>query len=206
MNSVMNPALSAFAAAIADELEVAQALVRRDGRGFALRHIADRAAREDNLRIVPVAGLRVLAQCDTSGAFRPLKAAPTLVRGWRARAADDAELGAALEQLYPGAVADWFAARPPVPPVTGYREFTARQTGMYRLTAMLEDAQAARVITTGCDARHCLKRRLWSVAGLAPDEAAGKSVIPCLEPCAVLLESARKAARKQQEDGADKDR
>ena len=38
------------------------------------------------------------------------------------------------------------------------------------------------------------------VPTLAPEGAAGKSVIPCLEPCAVLLEFARKAARWEQAD------
>ncbi|HXG47426.1 MAG TPA: hypothetical protein VNO52_07375, partial [Methylomirabilota bacterium] len=84
------------------------------------------------------------------------------------------------------------------PPVTHYREFTSRQTGMYRVTQMLTDDQAARVIRVGCRARFCLKRRLWTVPGLEPDLPEDKSIVPCLEPCAVLLEFARKAARIEQ--------
>jgi hypothetical protein len=38
------------------------------------------------------------------------------------------------------------------------------------------------------------------VAGLAADGAEEKSLIPCLEPCAVLLEFARKAMRIEQEE------
>jgi hypothetical protein len=56
------------------------------------------------------------------------------------------------------------------------------------------------VIRAGCDARFCLKRRLWTVAGLPPDAAEAKSLIPCLEPCAVLMEFARKAVRIEQEE------
>jgi hypothetical protein len=70
---------------------------------------------------------------------------------------------------------------------------------MYRITTMLNDAQAAEVIRCACDARNCLKRRLWAVAGLERDGAALKSLIRCLEPCAVLMESAREAVRAEQQ-------
>jgi len=200
MVAVGNPALAEFVARIGDELAVAQVLIRRVGRGFELRHIADRGALEGTLREVRSDGLRAVAQLTAAGEFRPLKSAPTLVSGWRAVAAGAKELGAALDQLYPGAVADWFAARAH-PPVTHYREFTARQTGMYRITTILDDAEAAQVIGECCDARCCLKRRLWTVGTLAADGAAAKSLIPCLEPCAALLEAARKAVRLEQQGG-----
>jgi hypothetical protein len=202
MNSSVNAALAGFVATLSEEIVFAQVLVRRAGRGFALRHAADRAATDAALRAVPLDELRALAQCDAGGEFRPLKASPDLVTGWRATAGDERELGVALEQLYPGALVDWFAASGSKPPVTDYREFTARQTGMYRVTALLDDVQAARVVRACCDARLCLKRRLWSLEGLAADAAEGKSVIPCLEPCAVLLELARKSARIEQEEKA----
>jgi hypothetical protein len=150
--------------------------------------------------VVTVGVLRALAQFTTGGAFRPLKAAPNLRRGWRASAADDDALELALNHLYPGAVADWFAARANPPPVTSYREFTARQTGMYRITTMLTDGVAAAAIRACCHADSCLKRRLWTVEGLAPDAAEEKSAIPCLESCAIMLEFARKVARLEQEE------
>jgi hypothetical protein len=74
---------------------------------------------------------------------------------------------------------------------------------MYRITTMLTDAQVGEVIRAVCDKGHCLKRRLWTVPGTPPDEAAAKSLIPCLEPCAVLMESARKALRAAQQENAD---
>src|SRR6185436_15293428 len=49
-----------------------------------------------------------------------------------------------------------------------------------------------------CHKTFCLKRRLWSVAGLDPDSPSEKTLVPCLEPCAVLLEFARKAMRIEQ--------
>jgi len=200
MSASPNPALEKFVASFGDELVLAQVLIRRQARGFELRHVADRARAETALRSVPVPGLREVAQCTTYGAFRPLKSAPNLPSGWRTLPATDAELGTALNHLYPGAVADWFAVQSGAPKVTHYREFTGRQTGMYRITNMLNDDQAGRMTRACCAAKFCLKQRLWTVPGLVPDVAEGKSIIPCLEPCAVLLEFARKAMRIEQED------
>jgi hypothetical protein len=45
-----------------------------------------------------------------------------------------------------------------------------------------------------------LKQRLWTVEGLPPDAATEKSLLPCLEPCAVLLEFARAAVRLEQSE------
>jgi len=47
-----------------------------------------------------------------------------------------------------------------------------------------------------------MKRRMWMVGELPPDASGEKSVIPCLEPCAILLEFARKALRIEQENEA----
>ncbi len=197
---IENPALKAFVAQMGDEFVLAQVLIRRAGVGYELRHVEDGEVAAESLRLAGLNEARALAQFTKEGEFRPLKAAPNLQRGWRMQTANDEELELALSQLYPGAVADWFAARSANPPVTNYREFTNRQSGMYRITTMLSDAEAARVISAGCARGLCLKRRLWTVAGLEPDGAVEKSVIPCLEPCAVLLEMARKAVRAGQQE------
>ena len=64
----------------------------------------------------------------------------------------------------------------------------------------MTDAQAAQVTRAGCHKDFCLKRRLWTVNGLASDPVEEKSLVPCLEPCAILLELARKATRIEQEE------
>ena len=198
MITVRNSAFDKFVAQLGDELLLAQVIVRRAGRAYELRHEADRARPSEELRLVPVPGLRALAQSTAAGAFRPLKSAPNLSSGWRTLPPGDAELEEALNHLYPGAVTDWFAAQQQPAPVTHYREFTERQSGIYRITTMLTDAQAAQMARACCHRRFCLKRRLWTVGGLEPDTA--KSLIPCLEPCAILLEFARKAMRLEQEE------
>ncbi len=196
---VRNPALEAFVAQVAPELRFGQVWVQQRAEGFALRHEADRGA--ENLRALAVHELRELAQFTESKAYRPIKSAPTLRRGWQCVARDAAELDAALRHLYPGGVADWFAARQEPPPATSYRAFTARQTGMYRITAMLDDAQVAQVARAGCHRNFCLKRRLWAVEGLPSESVAEKSELACLEPCAVLMEFARAVMRIEQKGG-----
>ena len=196
----MNPDMRAFLAALDTEIVFGQVAVRRLERGFELRHESDRSAAADNLTTLNGTELRAWAQTAAGGAFRPLKSAPNLRAGWRALAADSAALELLLHYLYPGAVADWFAAQAAAPPITSYRQFTARQTGMYRITTMLQDAIAGAAIRACCHVDFCLKRRLWSVEGLEADAAGAKSLIPCLEPCALLLEFARKVARLEQND------
>jgi hypothetical protein len=196
----MNPALTSFLAGFGAETVFGQVLIRRDANGFELRHVADSAACGEGIETRTVNGLRALAQLSPAGAFRPLKSAPNLRRGWRVVAADESALERALSHLYPGAVADWFAARANSPPITSYRQFTGRQTGMYRITTKLNDRIAGAAIRACCHADFCLKRRLWGVEGLAPDPPEQKSAIPCLEACAILLEFARKVARLEQEE------
>ena len=196
-----NPAVEAFAARAREPLKVAQVLVRPVGEGWELRHVEDAEAVAVSLQLRAVADLRAVAQTTEQGAFRPLRAAPNLQRGWRCEVRDAGALELAFHHLYPGALADWHAVETGSATPAHYREFTARQTGMYRITTMLDDAQAANVIQACCGAEFCLKRRRWTVEGLAPDTATAKSLIPCLEPCAVLLEFARKAVRIEQETG-----
>ena len=200
MSVVANPALKAFVAQVRDELIVAQVLIARAGNAFELRHLKDRETAAEALRTVALSELRDLAQFTASGAFRPLKSAPNLRPGWRIVLTNEADLQQAMDRLYPGAIADWFAAQLSNPPVTHYREFTDRQTGMYRITAMLNDTQAAQVIRACCQKKFCAKRRRWTVAGLPTDEATEKSLIPCLEPCAVMLELARTAMRIERQN------
>lgn len=202
MTKFENSAFKAFAALISEELTLAQVLIRRAGAGFELRHVDDKDLAVEALRIVPLGESRKLAQFTSSGEFRPLKSAPTLQRGWRMELSGCGELELALNTLYPGAVADWYASRSEHPPVTDYSEFTGRQSGMYRVTAMLEDAWVADVVRSCCNSDACLKQRLWRSEGAGPDKAGDKSIIPCLEPCAILLESARKAWRAIHDAGA----
>ena len=196
VSAIANPAFEAFVAELQPEMVFGEVLLRKSTDGFQLCHAQDREVAE--LRETDLTELRQLAQFTSANHFRPLKSAPTLRRGWRFVTATSPDLEMALQTIYPGAVADWFAARQPTPPVTHFRAYTSRQSGMYRITTTLTDVQAGRVARAACDRQFCLKQRLWTVEGLEPDRAEAKSVIPCLEPCAVLLEFARTATRLEQ--------
>jgi hypothetical protein len=193
-----HPALQAFLDQLPDEILIGQVLLRAEGSHWMLRHVQNRDVALDSLRLIPVDELRSLAQFTADGLFRPLKSAPNLQAGWRARAQSPQELATALDRLYPGFLADWYAERIGSAVATHFRPYAERQSGMYRIVNLLTDAQAERVIQTCCMARFCLKRRCWTSADLALDTPSAKSIIPCLEPCAVFMEFARKAVRCEQ--------
>jgi hypothetical protein len=195
-----SPALQWFVQQVGDELLVAQVLVHRKSGGFELRHVADREVSSEKLALQPPAGAHGIAQVAENGSFRPLKSSPNLRRGWLILAKSDLELETTLNWIYPGLIPDLFAVRTSTPHITHYREFTSRQTGMYRITTFLTDADALAMAGKCCSARYCLKQRLWTVAGLPSDQLGGKSLIPCLEPCAILLEYARKVVRTSQHE------
>ncbi|MCW5559512.1 MAG: hypothetical protein KIT22_16985, partial [Verrucomicrobiae bacterium] len=188
-------AIAAWRSRVAPKFIWAEIQARRVEEGIELRHIRDAEQPAEQLRLLSADELQAWSQTDALGAYRPNKTAPGLQPGWRLVAREDLELEFALEAAYPGAVADWFSvvsgsARP-----TSFREFTGRQTGMYRGVRRLDDAQARSVARSGCDAAFCLRCRLWEVPGLAAESESGKSAIPCLEPCALLLEFSRQAVR-----------
>src|SRR5436190_11880603 len=116
VSAIPNPALEAFITLIAPELLFGEVLLRQTKDRFELRNAADREV--NPLRSVSLDELRGLAQFTDGKAFRPLKSAPNLPRGWQLLARHPSELDEALRHLYPGAVADWFAARQPEPPIT----------------------------------------------------------------------------------------
>lgn len=195
---MVNPALPRFLERLSRPFAVGQVVVRRHPRGFELRHVSDAEAPEEPLQKTSISELRTLAAFTQAGQFRPLKSAPDLRAGWRCIAADEPELERALHHLYPGFLPDWFSTLAGMPPVTHFRPFMTRQMGRYRAVHSLSDAEAAPVVRACCAARFCLKRRLWTVKGLATDAVEEKSAMPCLEPCAILLEFARHATAEVQ--------
>jgi hypothetical protein len=176
-----------------------QVLIEPDAIGFTLRHVDDAGAPPDPLRPLRPEQLAAWAELTESGAFRPNKAAPTLRRGWICTVANKTGLETALEDLYPGTLADWYAARNDPQAALPFRTFINRQTGMYRSVRTVTDVQAAEITRTACHAQFCLRRRLWEVPGLDPDPAEAKSQVPCLDPCGLYLEFARRCSKIAQE-------
>ena len=171
---------------------IGQLVIRRVPEGIEVRHVADEA-RGDLENFARAEDARALANLDATGAFRPLKTAPNLVRGWRLVLADAAALRLALEYFYPALFGVWRShtrgERGPVP----LRETLGRQTGMYRVTQKITDEQARTMIDTFCAG--CLKCRLWDVQ--TPRAAAGEMPLLCHEACNLLVAEARKIVKAQ---------
>ncbi len=184
--------------------------------GFTLRHLADVG--------VPLADLtahegavaaREIARCDEAGAFRPIKTAATLRRGWVLRVKDVSELLLALEFFYPAAVGMALAqARGALEPVP-LRSLLGRQTGMYRFANGITDAQAGEIIGGFCGGESkCLRRivfnldavqplggsaevKLGAQAGHVPGMDAARCVpLLCMEACNHIVSVARKVSRE----------
>ena len=175
-------------------------LLSGDTGGLCLRQRQDQSAVPASLRCVPLDGLRALSQSDASGRFRPNKASPNLVGGWIHIAADAAALDAALEALLPGGLEDWYSVEKGSTRTIPWQQYADRQTGMYRHVAAMNDPEAEEVARAGCHSRCCTRRRMWTVGENPPEIADDKSCVPCLEPCALLLELARRAQKTNTAD------
>lgn len=185
---------------------------RNDG-SFTLAH-RDDAARID----LPLQGrseeAAELAKFDDQGNYRPLKTAPNLRHGWRLTLANLAELRAALDLFYPGRLAAFFAFEQHELIATPLRDTLARQTGMYRIAAQIDDPTADQLVGSFCRSEGgCLRTILWrrdnagTVAStqLPPEKfdplhdqtGAGRPVLPllCQEACNLLVAEARKVVQ-----------
>lgn len=192
-------AIGALVSEIGNGYAFGQLWIERLLDGYLLRHVNDRDISLTALKPVRVEELREWSRFNYAGAFRPLKGAPDLRAGWSCQTKDVQELEQAILHLYPGGVADWYYVRTVPEPAVSLRDYLERQTGMYRVTKALEGARAVAVVKACCGETRCLKRRLWAVEGMPSDSSPPKSVVPCLEPCAVLLDFARREARMLRE-------
>ena len=175
---------------------IGQIALARVPEGWELRHAED-AGRTDLTPHAQPEVARHLANLDAAGNFRPLKTAPTLVRGWRLVLADVAAVRRALDYFYPAMTGVWLShTRGELVPVV-LRATLGRQTGMYRVTQKLTDVQARALIDSFCAG--CLKHRLWEIA--APNPAppafpAHSLPLLCHEACNLLVAQAREAVKK----------
>lgn len=134
--------------------------------------------------------LFALARFDAQGNYRPLATARDLPTGWRLDHLDDGELIAAIEAVYPAALALWHAAQTGRLRLLSWHEVQRRQTGQYGLVKRLDDADAAAATEVLCG--DCVRRRLWEIDTTRPLETLrDRPEIPCYEPCSVFVSLAR---------------
>jgi sirohydrochlorin cobaltochelatase len=157
--------------------------------GYELRHVDD-AGCDDLRELVSLEEVRELVRLDDAGNFRPLRAAPTLRRGWRYHAPDEGALRDALDYFYPAEVANAELWGTENLPLTPWRETAERQTGRFRIVRELDEPGVAEMVATICE-RQCLKQRLWSPADeLVTDESDAIPLL-CPEACNYFVGKAR---------------
>lgn len=183
-------------------LLIGEILLRAD---FSLRHHQDEGDDSLVLHRDPLAA-RQIAKYDEAGAFRPLRSAPTLRRGWLIEAGSLKGMIRALEEFYPSALGLWFSFLGGSLAPTPLRETLGRQSGMFRITQLLRDDQAAVLIAQRCG-RGCLRTICWNPGdGVATDglpagrflrEPLREGGIPllCREACNLLVSDARPIAK-----------
>jgi sirohydrochlorin cobaltochelatase len=138
-----------------------QISVRKIGRSFVLCHRDDEA--HEQLGMFRNAGDAIeIARYDDDGNYRPLKTAPNLRHGWRMKLGTMEELKRALDNFYPGRLAVFVARQTGQLRTTPLRETLDRQSGIYRITAKISDAQIDDLVGDFCRSNGgCLRTILW---------------------------------------------
>jgi sirohydrochlorin cobaltochelatase len=186
----------------------------RDDGTFSLCHRQDAALQDlTPHRAADDAG--ELARFNDAGNYRPLKTAPTLRHGWKLILPDLGALQTALDLFYPGRLAAMLAFEKDQLIATPFRETLGRQSGMYRVAAQIDGAQADKLIGDFCRSDGgCLRTILWrrDQSGTVPSTSLpsekfdsthdqtglGAPVIPllCQEACNLLVAEARRVVQE----------
>jgi hypothetical protein len=152
---------------------------------------------------------REIGKYTTDGKFRPVKTAPTLKSGWEMVLPDLASLHMALDFFYPAALANWLRFHEGETTATPLKEMFGRQTGMYRITGLIQDSEAQEIVGKTCQDAKCLRKVLWPWTTDTPWESLPSekcTPIPqpgahwplyCIEACPLLVGAARRIVRRR---------
>lgn len=180
-------------------------ITARPEGGWMLCHETD-TGRSDLEMHQGAAAARALANLDATGAYRALKSAPNLRRGWAFVAPSIEELRKAIDSFYPAMLGVWLAREAGELTPVDFRETLGRQTGMYRVTHKITDPDAQALIGRMCEPTHgCLKTILWQIAPGTPItslpaskfQPPGGTSLPlyCHEACNLVVAGARKVVK-----------
>lgn len=169
---------------------------------FHLFHSLD-AGRDDLAVFTDPHDAVEISRLTAEGAYRPLRSAPNLRRGWRLELPSLADLHLALDILYPAALgtARELAAGSLCP--TPLRATLERQTGMYAVTRTVSDEGVEKVKAALCRPG-CLKTILWDagrprdlVDGFSARDREPVPTLPllCPEICALFVARARQVVK-----------
>ena len=199
--------------------QIGEVMIRAETGGWCLFHQQDEAAAGTGslTRHAPGAAAD-LARNDASGAFRPLKTAPSLKTGWELFLTDATTLHEVLDTFYPAALGNWCRyADGRIPPLS-LKEMLGRQTGMYRITGLLREDEAQGLVARTCHDGLCRRKILWNwdatipwhslpveKTTCSPEAATAFPVLPllCTDACPLLIGPARPLVKDRLKAEAD---
>lgn len=107
--------------------------------------------------------------------FRSLATSADLPDGWRVCVSNAGQLCAAVETVYPGAIADWAANREGKLQINPLEITLRRQTGNYRHLERLDSVQKPEIVRDVCGG--CVRYPTWY------DRSSSADYLPCPEAC-----------------------
>jgi hypothetical protein len=180
------------------ELVVSVALAEDGYRRYDVQHEEDADVPVGSLtEYLDPGDAREIATFDERDRYRPLKAAPTLRSGWVFPALTHGEVLTVVDYLYPATIANWYRAQTNSLDVDHWERAMARQSGIYGVIETWNRGDGHEhvewVANACCDDSQCLKRREWEYdADTELDADPGDGVMPCREPCSVVVSAARR--------------
>ena len=184
------------------QLHIAVRLGDNGDREYAIRHVDDADASDDDLTAHhdPL-DARQIGTYDETGRYRPLRTAPSLPTGWQFLDLDAHSVYETVEAFYPATIANWHRERDGELDVDHWRAAADRQTGIYRTVQELPDEAVEWVAGACCADSQCTKRREWELnADHDLDADGGDGVYPCREPCSLVVAAAREWATLEKEE------
>jgi sirohydrochlorin cobaltochelatase len=136
----------------------------------------------DETATTPITSPAELRQHVRDNPFRSLATSTDLPRGWYVETTNRYEICAAVETIYPGAVAAWAAHQCGALPINTFHQTIARQTGSYRRLKVLNQTEQAEIVGRVCGS--CVRHPTWF------HNASSPSLLPCSEPCNHWLSAA----------------
>ena len=167
-------------------LEIGELLVTFDVMGrVELRHLAERATEGLEATTLPLLDPRLAI--DPQGAYRPLRSAVGLPKGWRLEVTSMEALVDALETIYPNVLASrWGEPRP----TTDWEHTALRQRGRLNELQLLPRDYLEALATQVCEGHGCLKYPAWLRGELRSDLGLSGGLGGCSEACGLFQAAA----------------
>ena len=161
---------------------------------FEIRHSVNELSASTMLKTYAVDDTWHIAKWSSHSDYRALKSRPDLQSGWIIRQVSATELIRALDYFYPASIDNWYRSKHGQLTVTQFKQTASRQSGFYRKTREITRDELRILVERCCRANTCLKSNRW----FEPERLENTETerLLCSEPCAVLMEEARKMVKQ----------